>query len=129
MKTQEIIRAIDRDFAKTYRNAVPFVGSGALWDFCMETIADPISMSCIAFANDMGIPPVKSLITLYARKYQPEKEFRFSGQESQCMGALMGFVFKFVLGYRQQKDRCTVQEWGIKTAARFLDGPVTTFEV
>ncbi len=129
MKTQDIIKAVNQDFAKTYKNAAPFVGSGALWDFCMNTIGDPITMSCIAFANDMGVPPVKALINIYSRKNHPTDTFTFTGQESQFMGSLMGFVFKYVLGYRQQKERCSVNEWGVRTATRFLDGPVVDFEV
>ncbi len=128
MNTQEIVNAIQQDFTKTYKNATPFVGSGELWDFCIDTIADPIKMSCIAFANDLGIPPVRSLITFYARETQLLDTFFFTGQQAQFMGALMGFVFKFVLLYQQQKERCSVNEWGIKTATRFMDGPVVKFQ-
>ena len=128
MKTSEIINAVNNRFAETYKNATPFVNSGALWDFCMETIRNPITMSNIAFANDLGIPPVKSLLVIYRRKMKPAEDFRFTAQESQSMGALMGFVFKFVLDYQYQKERCVVNDLGIKTATRFLMGPVVEFE-
>lgn len=128
MRTSKIIDAINDRFAETYKNATPFVNSGALWDFCMETIRNPITMSNIAFANDMGIPPVKSLLVIYRRKMNPADGFRFTAQESQSMGALMGFVFKFVLGYQCQKERCVVNDLGIKTATRFMMGPVVDFE-
>lgn len=128
MKTTDIINAIDKEFSATYKNATPFVQSGFLWDFCIETIKNPISMSNIVFANDLGIPPVKSLITIYKRNYHPQDTFKLSAQESQFIGALMGFVFKYVLGYQNQKERCTVNELGIKTATRFFDGPITEFE-
>lgn len=128
MKTTDIITAIYDDFASIYTNGAPFVDSGALWDFCMETIRNPITMSNIAFANDMGIPPVKSLLVIYHRKMNPAEGFRFAPRESQSMGMLMGFVFKHVLGYRSQKERCTVGDLGVKTATRFCDGPVVEFE-
>ncbi len=128
MKTSDIILKINEKFAETYKNASPFVNSGELWDFCMETIKNPITMSNIAFANDMGVPPVKSLVTIYARKKKTNKDFRFTGVQSQYMGALMGFVFKFVLGYQEQKERCKVDRLGVKTATRFLAGPVIEFE-
>lgn len=128
MKTSEIITAINNRFADTYKNATPFVNSGALWDFCMETIKNPITMSNIAFANDLGIPPVKSLLVIYRRKMKPDEGFKFTAQESQSMGALMGFVFKFVLDYQYQKERCVVNDLGIKTATRFMMGPVVDFE-
>lgn len=126
MRTEEIIIKINEDFAATYKNASKFVDSGALWDFCLETIKNPITMSNIVFANDMGIPPVKSLITIYERKVQPTENF--TALQSQCMGALMGFVFKFVLGYKEQKERVTVNQLGIKTATKFMDGSVWKFE-
>ena len=128
MKTSEIILAINEKFADTYKNASPFVSSGEVWDFCMEIIENPMTLSNIVFANDMGVPPVKSLITLYDRKKNPAEGFKFTGQQSQCMGALMGFVFKYVLDYKEQKERCTVAQLGVKTATRFLNGPVVEFE-
>ena len=127
MKTQDIENEIYQNFAKTYRGAVNFVNSGAIWDFCIETIKNPVLMSNIAFANDLGIPPVKSLLLIYKRKVNPPAGFQFNADQSRSIGALMGFVFKFVLGYKGQKERCKVDEYGIKTATRFLDGPVVEF--
>jgi hypothetical protein len=127
MNTQHIIDAIDRDFAKTYRGAANFIDSGAVWNFCMETIKDPVLMSNIAFANDLEVPPVKSLLLIYKRKMTPAEDFKFDSYESRSIGALMGFVFKFVLGYKDQKERCKVGQYGIQTATRFLDGPFVEF--
>lgn len=124
MTTQNIVNAIYQDFAKTYRGAANFVDSGAIWDFCIETVKDPVLMSNIVFANDLEVPPVKSLLLIYRRKVKPADGFEFGANESRSIGALMGFVFKFVLGYRNQKERCRVNEYGIKTATRFIDGPV-----
>lgn len=126
MKTEEIIAKINDEFADTYKNASKFVDSGELWNFCIETIKNPITISNIVFANDMGIPPVKSLITIYERKVHPTE--KFTATQSQHMGALMGFVFKFVLGYKDQKERCTVSQLGVKTATKFLRGPICEFE-
>lgn len=127
MTTQHIIDEINRDFVKRYRGAANFVNSGAFWNFCIDTIKDPVLMSNIAFANDLDIPPVKSLLLIYERKMNPAAGFTFDVNESRSIGALMGFVFKFVLGYGEQKERCKVEKFGIKTATRFLDGPVVEF--
>ena len=128
MKTTDIITAIYNDFASIYTTGAPFVNSGALWDFCMDTIRNPITMNNIIFANDMGVPPVKSLLVIYHRKMNPAPDFKFAPRDSQHMGMLMGFVFKFVLGYQSQKERCTVGDLGVKTATRFYDGPVVEVE-
>lgn len=40
----------------------------------------------------------------------------------------MGFIFKNVLGYKNQKERCRVNQFGVKTATRFLDGNYVVFE-
>ena len=126
MNTQIIVDAINQDFAKTYRSAAKFVGSGVVWDFCMETIGDPVLMSSIVFANDLKVPPLKSLLMIYHRKMNPVKGFKFSAYDLRCMGALMGFVFKYVLGYKKQRER-GVNMYGIRKATRYLDGPVTKF--
>ncbi len=127
MTTQSIINAIYKDFAKTYRGAATFVDSGALWDFCMDTIKDPVLLSNIVFANDLGVPPVKSLLLIYKRQKNPADGFEFNANESRAIGSVMGFVFKFAIGYKDQKERCKVERYGVRTATRFLDGPVITF--
>ncbi|VFB17399.1 Uncharacterised protein [Urinicoccus massiliensis] len=126
IKTSQIIDEINSNFAKTYKNATNFVDSGEFWNFCMKTIEDPISLGNIVFANDMGVPPVKSLLTIYERTCSPERDF--TATESQCMGALMGFVFKFVLDYKDQNERCSVNKLGVITATKFLNGSIWAFE-
>ncbi len=110
-------------FAKTYRNAAPFVSSGELWDYCMSLVTDERHMTCIAFANEMGIPPVKSLLYFYEKEKQPADDFKFDAQTSQWLGAFMGFIFKFCLHYQNQKERIQVNKYGIKTATKFLEPP------
>lgn len=121
MKVSQIKSQIMNDFAATYKNASPFVNSGELWDFCMETITSPILLSNIIFANDLGIPPVKSLLLIWERKKSPLAGSAFTGQESQWLGSLMGYLFKYVLKYQQQKQRCKVNRYGVRTATRFFD--------
>lgn len=127
MNTQHIVNKIYRDFTKVYRGAANFVDSGATWDFCIETIKDPVLMSNIVFANDLEIPPVKALLLIYERKMNPHPDFEFDLYEKRSMGALMGFVFKSVLGYRDQKERCRVGRYGVDTATRFLNRYVEGF--
>lgn len=127
MKTSYIISEINMNFVKIYRGAATFVGSGAVWNFCISTISDPLLMNNIAFANDLGVPPVRSLLLIYRRTASPAPDFEFDEYTKKSMGALMGFVFKNVIGYAGQKDRCAVNELGVKTAARFTDGPVVRF--
>lgn len=126
MKTTYIVDEIYKEFAKTYRMAAPFVDSGDLWDFCIKTISDPGAMDQIISGNDHGIAPVKSLIDIYETQKKPDTSFVFTHQEAVCMGCLMGFVFRFVLGYQKKKKRCKVNQYGIKTAALFDGGKIFT---
>lgn len=124
INTTEIIKKIydsTEGFAKTYRNSAPFIDSGELWDFCIEVIKDENRMSCIAFANEFGVPPVKSLLYFYEQDKNPDEDFRFDAQTSQWLGSLMGFVFKFCLGYNAQKERIQVNKYGVGTATKFLE--------
>lgn len=128
IKTSTIINTINSDFASAYRNAGPFVHSGQLWDFCIDVLSDPILINCIVFANDLEIPPVKSLLHLYRLKFSPIDSFKFTQQESQWLGSLMGFLFKNIFLYKSQKERCQVKMLGIGTATRYLDGPNLVIE-
>ena len=98
-------------FAKTYRNAAPFVNSGELWDYCMAIATDERHMICIAFANELGIP-----------------DFNFDSNTSQWLGSFMGFIFKYCLNYQSQKERIQVNMYGIGTATKYLSPP-TGFKI
>lgn len=121
MNTSTIKSKIMADFAASYKNASPFVSSGELWDFCMDTISNPQQLNNIIFANDLGIPPVRSLLLILERTKKLNPDFKLTSQESQWLGSLMGFLFKFVLGYKKQKERCAVNLYGVGTATKFLD--------
>ncbi len=110
-------------FAKIYKNAAPFVNSGDLWDFCIATATDEKRMLCIAFANELGIPPVKSLLYFYRQEKNPADDFTFDAQTSQWLGAFMGFIFKYCFHYQKQKNRNQIQIYGIGTAAKFSEPP------
>lgn len=128
VKTIEIIEKINAEFGKVaYPNATPLMELGDFWNFCMNTIRNPAKMSCIAFANDFGVPPVKSLMTFFDRDVQDSESFTVVEQQSQNIGALMGFVFKFVLDYRGQEEKCPVNMHGIEGASLFFDGPILEF--
>lgn len=120
----EIERRITEDFTSIYKNASNFPGT-LLYSECMKIIKNPSDLRCIIFANDLGIPPVKSLLFILGkRKIITEN---VTGIESQSMGSLMGFLFKKVFQYQKQKDRLSVKMFGVKTAALFYD--IDDFEI
>jgi hypothetical protein len=116
-------------YTSKYKNAAPFIDSNEskemkdLWDFCLSVVLDEKKMSCIAFANEFGIPPVKSLLFFYEKDMKPKPDFEFNEQQSQWLGTLMGYVFKFYFGFSGQKERCKVQKFGVRTATKFIDPP------
>lgn len=122
---KDIIQQINMDFTKTYKNASNFPGT-TLYNNCLKIIGDVSNLKCIIFANDLGIPPVKSLLVLLS-KYEMIYE-DVTPLESQCMGSLMGFVFKNILGYKNQKERLSVKMFGVKTATNFYEVENFTIE-
>lgn len=116
MRTSDIIATIHSDFTKHYLGRGSFVNSGHLWDFCMEIIKNPLTLSLLVYKNNQGIPPVKTLIELYEATHPTS--FTLSDRECRDIGSLMGFVFQFVLGY--QKDKLEpVDMLGCKEASVF----------
>jgi len=121
--TKEILQKIEAEFAQAYRNAAPFVKSGGLWDFCITVLSNSLLVNNIIFANDLGIPPVRSLLHIYEKQRNPAEGFMFRGQESQWLGSLMGFLFLDVFMYNKKKERVQVKRYGVGTASRFSEGP------
>lgn len=116
--TQSIIKSIKADFTASYKNAANFP-STKLYNDSITIISDLSNIKCIVFANDLGIPPVKSMLVLLNQNELLQNNV--TALESQCLGSLMGFIFKNVLCYRAQKERNVVNMFGVKTATRFYE--------
>lgn len=116
--TGKIIDKINADFVKEYPMAAGFVNSGKIWDFCIETIQSPSRMTAIVFANDLGIPPVKSLLVMLGRTEENVQNIT-DDDIKKSIGSLMAFVFKFTLGYNGQVSRTPINTLGVKTATRY----------
>ena len=59
----EIKERLYSDFPNIYRAFSGFVGSGKLWDLCLQAIEDEVLMSHIIFCNDIHqIPPVQTFL-------------------------------------------------------------------
>lgn len=113
-----IEKRITDEFTSIYKNASNFPGT-PLYNECIKIINNVSDLRCIIFANDLGIPPVKSLLFLLDKRGIITENV--TGIESQSMGSLMGFLFKKVFQYQNQKDRLSVKMFGVKTAALFFN--------
>jgi len=112
-----IISRINADFAGIYKPFSNFPGSGLLWVECLNTINDVKLMNHIIFCNDvMRIPPVKVFLMSNNNLNQ-----EFSDFEKKAMGAFWGFVFKFVFGYKLQKENVPINTKGVKKATYFYN--------
>jgi hypothetical protein len=122
IKASELLKKVEEGFAvEAYQGASPLKESGELWNFCKEVISNPTHMNCIIFANEFNIPPVKSLMKIYEIEKNIDISFEVEQLQSQQLGALMGYIFKNILGYKKQK-RGMANIHGIKTASRFYEG-------
>lgn len=115
--TVAIQEEIRTNFARIYKAFGDFIDSGEIWDLCMGAICDIRLMNHIIFCNDIHqIPPVNTFL-----KASGAKEMRdLTELEKRSIGALWGFVFKYVFGYRNQKS-VAARVNTVKTATYFFD--------
>jgi hypothetical protein len=124
VSTSDIESRVYSDFPSIYRAFGGFVGSGKLWDLCLDTIRDEVLMSHIIFCNDIHqIPPVHTFL----RVMDKEITWELTGMEKRSLGAFWGFVFRFVFDYQRQKS-VTARVNSVKTATYYYE-PTGTIEV
>ena len=111
MTINDIKNRVTAEFSGTYTHFKEFQQNDeyrAYWDKCLESIADRDFLICVIFCNDVfAIPPVKTFLTHYRDDF-----IRLTGDErarleiftKRAIGAFWGMVFKFVLGYTEQKS-------------------------
>jgi hypothetical protein len=108
---QEISQRVTDGFADAYNHFKEFQHNPeyrAYWELCMGSLGDRDLLNNIIFCNDVfAIPPVKTFLTVCREDF-----IRLTGDEravldtylKRSIGAFWGMVFKFVLGYTEQKS-------------------------
>jgi hypothetical protein len=111
MKTQNIIQQVTDEFVDTYSHFKEFLQKSeyrGYWNKCIECIADRDLLNNIIFCNDVfAIPPVKTFLTYYRDDFillTGNKQAQLETFVKRSIGAFWGMVFKFVLGYTEQKS-------------------------
>ena len=117
LTSDKIETALRDNFSKIYKAFGDFVDSGEIWELCMGAVHDVTLMNHIIFCNDIhNIPPVNTFL-----KAKGAAKMRdLSELEKRSIGAFWGFVFKYVLGYRNQKS-VAARVNTVKTATYFFD--------
>ena len=132
MTVSNIAQQATDGFAVTYYNFKDFqqgMEYRPYWDKCIECVNDRDLLINIIFCNDVyGVPPVKTFLTVYR-----EDLIRLTGDEravldtflKRSIGAFWGMVFKFVLGYTEQKSvSVSMNEYfEVRTASAYAGKP------
>ena len=111
MATKEIEARVREGFSETYIHFKEFQNNpeySAYWAKCIESITDRDFLVCVIFCNDtFGIPPVKTFLTHYRDYFiqiTGDSTAKLDTYIKRSIGAFWGMVFKFVLGYTEQKS-------------------------
>jgi len=124
-------QAVD-GFAITYYNFRNFQQDAEYrpyWNKCVECVKDRDLLINIIFCNDVySIPPVKTFLTVYCDDFirlTDDDNARLNTYLKRSIGAFWGMIFKFVLGYKEQKSvSVTMNEYfGIRTASVYAGKP------
>ena len=117
IRTDEIKTAIYKDFSRIYKAFGDFIDSGEIWDLCMSAIDDITLMNNIIFCNDIHqIPPVNTFLKACGASNMRD----LTELEKRSIGALWGYIFKYIFGYRNQKS-VAARVNTVKTATYFFD--------
>lgn len=111
MTTTDIAQQVTDDFSVTYSHFKEFQENPeyrGYWDKCLEAVEDKDLLKNIIFCNDVfSIPPVKTFLTYYYKDFirlTEDEHAKLDTYIKRSIGAFWGMVFKFVLGYTEQKS-------------------------
>jgi hypothetical protein len=98
------------------------------WDKCMEAAMDMKLLGHIKFCNDLfKIPPVKTFLLFYQNdfiKITGHDNALLTPQQKKSIGAFWGMMFKYVLGYQEQKNvSVSMNQYFMVKTATFYSHP------
>ena len=93
-------------------------GSSAL-----KCIENSVTMNKIIADNDYGIPPVRTMMTIYKDRHKVIEELENgTGTEHQKLGKIIKYVLQDILGYEVQDGEKAVNIVNVKTAMLYASG-------
>lgn len=111
MTAQDIAIKVENEFSKVYIHFQEFqqnINYRKYWDKCVEAVMDRELLSHIIFCNDLfSIPPVKTFLMNYRDDFiliTGKSNAELDMFVKKSIGAFWGMVFKFALGYQDQKS-------------------------
>ncbi len=111
MTTVQIIEQVEQRFADVYNHFKELQHRpeySRYWDKCIESLANRDLLVNIIFCNDtFEIPPVKTFLTIFREDFieiTGDEWARLDPFVKRGIGAFWGMVFKFVLGYTEQRS-------------------------
>ncbi len=107
----EIVMRTSRDFPIKYPHFKIFQNDDAYfsyWKLCVQTLQNRDLLGQIVFCNDLfNIPPVKTFLCYHAQEIKNitgREDAALSDFVKKAIGAVWGYVFKFVFEYAGQKS-------------------------
>lgn len=107
----EIVQRTTTEFASQYPHFKEFQSDEtyfSYWKLCVHALQDRDLLGHIIFCNDLfGIPPVKTFLCYYAKELTEitgRQDARLDDFVKKSIGALWGFVFKYIFEYSGQKS-------------------------
>jgi hypothetical protein len=133
MTTQDIANKVESEFSKVYTHFQEFQQNTdyrKYWDKCIEAVMDRELLSHIIFCNDLfSIPPVKTFLMYYRDDFiliTGKSNAELDVYIKKSIGAFWGMVFKFALGYQDQKSvSVSMYDYFIVKTASCFSNPKT----
>lgn len=137
MTSHEIADIVESEFSKIYTHFQEFqqnITYKKYWDKCIEAVMDRELLSHIIFCNDVfSIPPVKTFLTYYRDDFiliTGKSNAELDVYVKKSIGAFWGMVFKFVLGYQNQKSvSVSMYDYFIVKTASCFSKPKSTIKL
>lgn len=117
----ELVSAVQEGFAGIYK---PFANypykQHPLWQKCIETISDAVTLDRIIFCNDvLSLPPVRVFLCLHPELIEDKN---LTACDKKFVGSFFSYIFTSIFCYKHKKQVSTRSPC-IKTALRFYDRP------
>ncbi len=107
----EIVQKTSAGFPEKYPQFKEFQNNELyfpFWKLCVQALQDRDLMGHIIFCNDLfGIPPAKTFLCFYAETLKTltgTEDAKLDNFTKKAIGAVFGYVFKFVFEYDGQKS-------------------------
>lgn len=121
INTQELIGSIRENLERYYKGVACVTKKDPeFYGRVLEVLAKPYNMYAIDMANNLGVPPLRTFLEIWAKTEGVPENTVYDENYARMLGAVFAYIYCKYFGYTGKAARRVVHRFGCGTGSAYF---------